>query len=98
MSGFAYSIVVYSFTLGVHAPVHSTRCAALREFSKRPAGATHGPSIVGFREHIFSGIGLLGDLAASSELCFGTLAQACLPDSCVWDSCVWDSCVRDSPD
>lgn len=50
-------------------------CAALREFALRPPGASRGPAIVGFREHIFSGIGLLGDLAASSELCFGTLVQ-----------------------
>jgi len=52
---------------------------ALREFEEaRGAGAADKPkppAIVGFREHIFSGLGLLGDLAASSELCFGTLVQ-----------------------
>ena len=40
------------------------RPACLREFSIRPAGAASGPSIVGFREHIFSGIGLLGEISA----------------------------------
>ena len=56
---------------------------ALREFeAARAAGITDAPkppTIVGFREHIFSGLGLLGDLAASSELCFGTLVQALSP-------------------
>ena len=56
---------------------------ALREFeASRGAGITDAPkppTIVGFREHIFSGLGLLGDLAASSELCFGTLVQALSP-------------------
>ena len=55
---------------------------ALREFefTNRAADTPKPPAIVGFREHIFSGIGLLGDLAASSELCFGTLVQRTMAD------------------
>ena len=65
-------------------------CCALREFEppsrRRPgeprgiAGATTGPAIVGFREHIFSGIGALGKFAATSELVFGTLVQRTMAD------------------
>ena len=50
--------------------------SALKEFELRgEAGASTGPAIVGFREHIFSGLGALGDFAASSELVFGSLTQ-----------------------
>ena len=47
----------------------------LREFDKRPPGAVRGPAIVGFREHIFSGLGALGKFAAASEFVFGSLTQ-----------------------
>ena len=33
------------------------------------------PGIVGFREHIFSAVGLLGRIAADSEFTFGTMIQ-----------------------
>ena len=56
---------------------------ALREFSRRETGASSGPAIVGFREHIFSHLGALGDLAASSEFVFGTLVQRTM-DSPLW--------------
>lgn len=36
------------------------------------------PGIVGFREHIFSAVGLLGRLAADSEFTFGTMIQRTL--------------------
>ena len=44
-------------------------CNALQEFEP------NGPAIVGFREHIFSGLGALGDFAAGSEAVFGSLVQ-----------------------
>ena len=46
----------------------------LSEFTRAPAGGDP-PTIVGFREHIFSGIGAMGAFAAGGELCFGTLVQ-----------------------
>ena len=51
---------------------------ALREFERGRTLGGKPPAIVGFREHIFSDLGLLGELAASSELCFGTLVQRTL--------------------
>ena len=48
---------------------------ALREFESVPGSAEPPPTIVGFREFIFSGLGSLGDFAASAELAFGTLVQ-----------------------
>ena len=49
--------------------------SALKEFELRgEAGASTGPAIVGFREHI-SGLKGLGDCAASSELVFGSLTR-----------------------
>jgi hypothetical protein len=48
---------------------------ALREFGIREPGASSGPAIVGFREHNFSNLGALGDFAAGSEACFGSLVQ-----------------------
>ena len=47
---------------------------ALQEFSRAPPGCKP-PSIVGFREYIFSNIGAMGDFAGGSELAFGTLVQ-----------------------
>jgi len=43
-----------------------------------PTAVKHGgrrPGIIGFREHIFSDVGLLGRLAADSEFAFGTVIQ-----------------------
>eukprot|EP00966_Prymnesium_polylepis_P016761 386749-Prymnesium_polylepis.1 len=48
---------------------------ALREFEGRGPREPPPPAIVGFREVIFSGLGSLGDFAASAELVFGTLVQ-----------------------
>lgn len=50
-------------------------CAGLSEFNVRDRGATRGPAIVGFGEHIFSGLGSVGGFAANAELVFGTLVQ-----------------------
>jgi hypothetical protein len=47
---------------------------ALQEFRRAPDGG-EPPSIVGFREHIFSTIGAMGDFAGGAELAFGTLVQ-----------------------
>lgn len=47
---------------------------ALQEFRRAPLDG-EPPSIVGFREHIFSNIGAMGDFAAAAELTFGTLVQ-----------------------
>lgn len=47
--------------------------AALKEFSVKRGGRR--PGILGFREHIFSDIGLLGRIAADSEFAFGTVIQ-----------------------
>ena len=47
---------------------------ALQEFTRAPPGGAP-PSIVGFREYIFSNIGAMGDFAGGSELAFGTLVQ-----------------------
>ena len=47
----------------------------MREFEPVAGSSERPPAIVGFREHIFSGLGSLGDFAASAELVFGTLAQ-----------------------
>lgn len=52
--------------------------SALREFEQRPNDTA--PAIVGFREHIFSGLGALGAFAASSEMVFGGLAQRTMAD------------------
>lgn len=49
-------------------------CCALREFEKQPGGP-EPPAVVGFREHIFSGMGALGAFGAASEMVFGGLAQ-----------------------
>ena len=49
--------------------------SCLKEFDLLPAGSRRGPGIVGFREHIFSGLGSLGKFAAASEFVFGTLTQ-----------------------
>jgi len=46
---------------------------ALQEFATVRDGRR--PGILGFREHIFSDIGLLGRLAADSEFAFGTVIQ-----------------------
>jgi hypothetical protein len=56
---------------------------ALSEFEKPVGGATRGPAIVGFREHIFSGLGSLGDFGAGSEMVFGTLVQRTMA-SVIW--------------
>ena len=55
----------------------------LREFEPTDddGEARHPPAIVGFREHIFSGLGALGDFAAGSELCFGTLVQRSMAET-----------------
>ena len=55
--------------------------SALRQFESTTGhgmgvGDAPAPTIVGFGEHIFSGLGALGDFAASSELAFGTLLQS----------------------
>ena len=50
-------------------------CCALREFEVGERVFGTRPAVVGFREHIFSGLGSLGEFAASSELVFGTLVQ-----------------------
>lgn len=52
---------------------------ALQEF--RPKGTRQGPAVVGFREHIFSGLGALGEFVASSELVFGSLSQRVMADT-----------------
>ena len=49
-------------------------CSCMREFERRP-GQRRAPGIVGYREHIFSGLGSLGKFAASAEFVFGTLTQ-----------------------
>ena len=49
----------------------------LREFDL-PIPGGGPPAIVGFREHIFSGLGTLGTFAATAELVFGTLVQRTL--------------------
>lgn len=46
--------------------------AALNEFDD----GADAPTILGFCEHIFSGLGALGEFAASSELAFGTVVQS----------------------
>eukprot|EP00405_Crypthecodinium_cohnii_P007093 CAMPEP_0206420490 /NCGR_PEP_ID=MMETSP0324_2-20121206/873_1 /ASSEMBLY_ACC=CAM_ASM_000836 /TAXON_ID=2866 /ORGANISM="Crypthecodinium cohnii, Strain Seligo" /LENGTH=1614 /DNA_ID=CAMNT_0053884383 /DNA_START=33 /DNA_END=4877 /DNA_ORIENTATION=- len=46
---------------------------ALQEFGEFRNGRR--PGILGFREHIFSDIGLVGRLAADSEFAFGTMLQ-----------------------
>jgi len=46
---------------------------ALQEFNSTRNGRR--PGILGFREHIFSNIGLPGRLAADSEFAFGTIIQ-----------------------
>merc|ERR1719503_323335 len=46
---------------------------ATAEFSELRRGRR--PGIVGFREHIFSNLGCLGNLAAQSEFTFGTVIQ-----------------------
>eukprot|EP00746_Dinoflagellata_sp_MGD_P059222 gnl/MRDRNA2_/MRDRNA2_25290_c0_seq1.p1 gnl/MRDRNA2_/MRDRNA2_25290_c0~~gnl/MRDRNA2_/MRDRNA2_25290_c0_seq1.p1 ORF type:complete len:1035 (+),score=149.27 gnl/MRDRNA2_/MRDRNA2_25290_c0_seq1:128-3106(+) len=51
---------------------------ALGEFQVErpgPDGKPIRPAILGFREHIFSCIGSLGDVAAQSEFVFGTVTQ-----------------------
>ncbi|KAL1529896.1 hypothetical protein AB1Y20_000824 [Prymnesium parvum] len=48
---------------------------AIQSFHVNMAGAWRGPAIVGFREHIFSNLGLMGEIAACSEAAFGTLVQ-----------------------
>ena len=53
---------------------------ALREFE--PTRDAPAPAIVGFREHIFSGLGALGAFAAASEMVFGGLAQRTMADIC----------------
>jgi len=60
--------------------------AILKEFELPHDGAKHfdatkstrRPAIIGFREHIFSNTGSLGDFAATSELVFGTMTQRVL--------------------
>ena len=54
-------------------------CTALREFD---AATVQGktPAIVGFREHVFSDLGTLGEFAAHSERCFGTIVQRTMSD------------------
>jgi hypothetical protein len=52
-------------------------CNVLREFDICIPGGSP-PAIVGFREHIFSGLGTLGNFAATAELVFGTLVQRTL--------------------
>jgi len=47
--------------------------SALQEFGTTQDGRR--PGILGFREHIFSDIGLVGRLAADSEFAFGTVIQ-----------------------
>jgi len=46
---------------------------ALQEFSTERNGRR--PGILGFREHIFSNVGLLGKVAADLEFAFGTIVQ-----------------------
>jgi len=50
-------------------------CCALKEFEVGERVFGTRPAVIGFREHIFSGLGSLGEFAASSELVFGTLVQ-----------------------
>jgi len=50
-------------------------CNAMAEFESARSGTRDRISILGFREHIFSGLGTLADFAASSEFVFGTLMQ-----------------------
>jgi hypothetical protein len=52
-------------------------CNVLREFDICIPGGSP-PAIVGYREHIFSGLGTLGNFAATAELVFGTLVQRTL--------------------
>ncbi|CAJ1402016.1 unnamed protein product [Effrenium voratum] len=52
--------------------------AALQEFCDPERTPKGRPGIVGFREHIFSAVGLLGRIAADSEFTFGTMIQRTL--------------------
>lgn len=52
-------------------------CNVLREFEICIQGGGP-PAIVGFREHIFSGLGTLGTFASTAEMVFGTLVQRTL--------------------
>ncbi|CAK9096135.1 1 [Durusdinium trenchii] len=52
--------------------------SALQEFCGPEKTLKGRPGIVGFREHIFSAVGLLGRLAADSEFTFGTMIQRTL--------------------
>lgn len=52
--------------------------SALQEFCGPERTEKGRPGIVGFREHIFSAVGLLGRLAADSEFTFGTMIQRTL--------------------
>eukprot|EP00931_Biecheleriopsis_adriatica_P050069 TRINITY_DN28982_c0_g2_i1.p1 TRINITY_DN28982_c0_g2~~TRINITY_DN28982_c0_g2_i1.p1 ORF type:complete len:1548 (-),score=291.77 TRINITY_DN28982_c0_g2_i1:29-4672(-) len=52
--------------------------SALQEFCEGERHGNRRPGIVGFREHIFSAVGLLGRLAADSEFTFGTMIQRTL--------------------
>eukprot|EP00434_Breviolum_minutum_P030560 symbB.v1.2.027025.t1/scaffold2740.1/size71859/2 len=52
--------------------------SALQEFCGPERTPKGRPGIVGFREHIFSAVGLLGRIAADSEFTFGTMIQRTL--------------------
>ncbi|CAE7879948.1 FKS1, partial [Symbiodinium sp. KB8] len=52
--------------------------SALQEFCGPERTSKGRPGIVGFREHIFSAVGLLGRIAADSEFTFGTMIQRTL--------------------
>lgn len=52
--------------------------SALQEFCEPERTSKGRPGIVGFREHIFSAVGLLGRIAADSEFTFGTMIQRTL--------------------
>eukprot|EP00930_Biecheleria_cincta_P015653 TRINITY_DN12986_c0_g2_i1.p1 TRINITY_DN12986_c0_g2~~TRINITY_DN12986_c0_g2_i1.p1 ORF type:complete len:1556 (-),score=205.11 TRINITY_DN12986_c0_g2_i1:228-4286(-) len=52
--------------------------SALQEFCASEHLGGRRPGIVGFREHIFSAVGLLGRIAADSEFTFGTMIQRTL--------------------
>jgi 1,3-beta-glucan synthase len=51
---------------------------ALAEFAPEPAHKPERPSLVGFREHVFSALGSVAHFAASSEFTFGTIIQRTL--------------------
>eukprot|EP00439_Symbiodinium_sp_Y106_P025812 s174_g3.t1 len=66
-----FRIELPGFPILGHGKSDNQNCAVI--FTRRGR-----PGIVGFREHIFSAVGLLGRIAADSEFTFGTMIQRTL--------------------